>query len=127
MIAAVANLESGDFAVHPPIEPGPVDAAPRSRAVGCLAVTVCVGAVVVSIPLLAYGATARDTIGGINAFATLFALGGGTVAAVGGVVAFIAGRRPRALFVVAALLGLALIVGAVLVFMNREFGMGYGP
>ncbi len=74
-----------------------------------------------------YGATAWDTIGGLNYFSTLLTI---LTSLLGlGLATF--GRLKRTvsprLFTLAVLLFLGLFVGAVIVLRTRQFRAGYGP
>lgn len=89
----------------------------------------CLLALIVStIPLFIYGATAMDTIGGLNAIATAWA------GFLGIVITCLAGgsRRESMTFpVIAGLAGIAIVLLSVFMFMRKAatggFGVGYGP
>ena len=81
----------------------------------------------VALPLLAYGAVGRNTLGGLNVLATLLAL---TLAALGLVLGgiLLVRRRPTRLGgLLALIVNLALCAGSVAVLLTREFAMGYMP
>lgn len=82
---------------------------------------------VLALPLLGYGATAPNTIGGLNVLATLLALllsGLGTLL---GVVLLVRKRASLRAELPVVIANLAAVGVAVVVLLTREFAAGYGP
>ena len=82
---------------------------------------------IVGAPLLVYGATAPDTIGGINALASILAVMLGALGFVLALVGLVKKSISNRTALSATVVFVALAVAGVAVLMTRDFQMGYGP
>ena len=82
---------------------------------------------IVGAPLLVYGATAPDTIGGINAIASILTVMLGALGFVLALVGLVKKRISNRAALSATIVFFALAAAGVAVLMTRDFQMGYGP
>ena len=82
---------------------------------------------IVGAPLLVYGAAAPDTMGGINALASILAVMLGALGFVLALVGLVKKSISKRTALSATVVFVALAVAGVVVLMTRDFQMGYGP
>ncbi len=82
---------------------------------------------IVGAPLLVYGATAPDTMGGINALASILTVMLGALGFVLALLGLVKKSISNRTALSATVVFVALAVAGVAVLMTRDFQMGYGP